>query len=223
MANSYSKKASPWPSHLFLPLDGKDPRTSLDKQSSYLALTLVQKLFLSSIWWLQLQFWPGTTIVTIMPALVYFTMTHQKYLIVDIHAFIDNLYMCFPKWTCPQTQGSHAVQKHLASSSFLVLASLKKKKSPLTGCFSLRLGAGCHVGRGLRRTATHRMREGRSWQLLGPTRWLRGRMGLPGLAVFDLQWGEKKKRATLKSHTDFSFIHIPPTLTPSTPHMKCTP
>lgn len=49
MADSYSKKPSPCASRLFLPLDGVDPRTSLDKQSSHLAVTLVQKLLLSLI------------------------------------------------------------------------------------------------------------------------------------------------------------------------------
>lgn len=44
VAYSYSKKHSPCAPHLFLPLDGVDPRTYLDKQSSRLALTVVQKL-----------------------------------------------------------------------------------------------------------------------------------------------------------------------------------
>ena len=47
MAYSYSKKHSPCAPHLFLPLDGVDPRIYLDKQSSSLALTLVQKLHTS--------------------------------------------------------------------------------------------------------------------------------------------------------------------------------
>lgn len=44
VAYSYSKKHSPCAPHLFLPLDGVDPCTYLDKQSPRLALTLVQKV-----------------------------------------------------------------------------------------------------------------------------------------------------------------------------------
>ncbi|KAI4830810.1 hypothetical protein KUCAC02_002417, partial [Chaenocephalus aceratus] len=46
---SYSMKHSPCAPHLFLPLDGTDPRTHLDKQSFRLALTLVQKRLLPPV------------------------------------------------------------------------------------------------------------------------------------------------------------------------------
>lgn len=59
---------------------------------------------------------------------------------------------------------------------------------------------------GISRAAAHRLCGGRSWQLLGHGRWLRGRMGLPGLAVFDLCGGEGKKRMAGRPLTDFSFL-----------------
>lgn len=61
---------------------------------------------------------------------------------------------------------------------------------PVTGCWVLDAG---WMGGGISRAAAHRLCGGRSWQLLGHGRWLRGRMGLPGLAVFDLQWRRRRK------------------------------
>lgn len=82
----------------------------------------------------------------------------------------------------------------------LLVLVFVKRRSPLTGCLSLRLGAGCWVGvgGGISRAAAHRLCGGRSWQLLGFGRWLRGSMGLHGLAVFDLQWRRRRRKGLLR-------------------------
>lgn len=179
-----SKKHSPCAPHLFLPLDGADPRTYQDKQSSRLALTSVQKLH-SSLARRRL----GTSIAAASPD----TVSAYSYVLLCLNCKVQ---------------------------SFPVPASLKKRRSPLTGCFLLRLGAGCWmlgagcwVGGG---AAAHRLCGGRSWQLLGHGRWLRGRMGLPGLAVFDLRWGRRRKRGAWRPCAGF-FLRLspPPSSEPS--------
>lgn len=75
------------------------------------------------------------------------------------------------------------------------------------------------MGGGISRAAAHRLCGGRSWQLLGHGRWLRGRMGLPGRAVFDLRWVEEKKMTAGRPRTDFPVIFFPPPLHPLETHI----
>lgn len=187
MAYSYCKKLSPCAPHLFLPLDGVNPHTYLDKQSPHLAL-LLQKLPPSLIFFARLltmdshrySIYRYSVWTNLMHLLVEVTAFSVTFCLMNSHASIRYTYS-IKSVTTPCIHVLGLPETHIPSDRLPLHA---------TGCWVLNAG---WVG-GISRAAAHGLCGGRSWQLLGHGRWLRGRMGLPGLAVYDLWWWGRRRK-----------------------------